>query len=71
MTSKWSKSEEKSKEALKSSYLINYCGEAFILDATEKEIKEWGLEEVGQKKQSPQVQRRKNLQQDRTKDQGY
>lgn len=92
MTSRWSKSEEKSAEALKSSYLINYCGEVYIIDATEKEIqaalevlknirvwkleeiekniKEWGYEEVGQKKQSPQVQRRKNLQQDRTKDQG-
>lgn len=72
MTSKWSKSEEKSTEALKSSYLINYCGEVYIIDATEKEIqsalevlknirawklketekniKEWGYEEVGQKK---------------------
>lgn len=38
MTSKWSKSEEKSTEALKSSYLINYCGKAFIKDATEEEI---------------------------------
>lgn len=39
MTSKWSKSEEKSTEALKSSYLINYCGKIFIVEATEKEIK--------------------------------
>lgn len=39
MTSKQSKSEEKSTEALKSSYLINYCGEIFIVEATEKEIK--------------------------------
>lgn len=38
MTSKWSKSEEKSTEALKSSYLINYCGEVNILEATEEEI---------------------------------
>lgn len=39
MTSKWNKSEEKSTEALKSSYLINYCGNIFIVKATEKEIK--------------------------------
>lgn len=39
MTLKWSKSEEKSTEALKSSYLINYCGGVFIVEATEKEIK--------------------------------
>lgn len=63
MTSKWSKSEEKSTEALKSSYLINYCGEIFIVEATEKEIKSalevlkniraWRYEEVEQKKQGP------------------
>lgn len=39
MTSRWSKSEEKSTEALKSSYLINYNGEIFVVEATEKEIK--------------------------------
>ena len=39
MTSKWSKSEEKSTEALKSSYLINCYGEIFIVEASEKEIK--------------------------------
>lgn len=39
MTSKWSKSEEKSTEALKSSYLINHCGNIFMVEATEKEIK--------------------------------
>lgn len=63
MTSKWSKSEEKSIEELKSSYLINYCGEIFIVEATEKEIKSalkvlkniraWRCEEVEQEKQSP------------------
>lgn len=35
MTSKWSKSEEKSKEALKSDYLIN-----------RKNIRAWGCKEV-------------------------
>ena len=53
MTSKWSKSEEKSTEALKSSYLINYCGEIFITDATEKEIekniKEWGPKKLSKR----------------------
>lgn len=39
MTSKWSKSEEKSTEDLKSSYLINYDGKIFVAEATEKEIK--------------------------------
>lgn len=38
MTSKWSKSAGESTEATKSSYLINYCGEIFIVEATEKEI---------------------------------
>lgn len=38
MTSKWSKSEEKSTEALKSSYLIEYDRKIFIAEATEKEI---------------------------------
>lgn len=72
MTSRWNKSVEESTEVTKSSYLINYCGEIFIVEATEKEIqsalkvlknirawkckevekniKEWGYEEVGQKK---------------------
>ena len=56
MTSKWSKSGEKSTEALKSSYLINYCGKVIIIDATEEEIQSaleilknirvWKLKEV-------------------------
>ena len=56
MTSKWSESEEKSTKELKSSYLINYCGEVFIIEATKKEIKSalkilkniraWKLKEV-------------------------
>lgn len=63
MTSKWSKSEEKSTEALKSDYLINYDGKIFIVKASEKEVKSalkvlkniraWRCEEVEQKKQSP------------------
>lgn len=62
MTSKWSKSEEKSTEALKSDYLINYDGKIFIVKASEKEVKSalkvlknikaWRCEEVEQKKQS-------------------
>lgn len=56
MTLKWSKSEEKSTEELKSSYLINHYGKIFIVEATEKEIKSalevlkniraWKLEEI-------------------------
>lgn len=63
MTSKWSKSEEKSTEALKSDYLINYDGKMFIVKASEKEVKSafkvlkniraWRCEEVEQEKQSP------------------
>lgn len=63
MTSKWSKSEEKSTEALKSDYLINYDGKIFIVKASEKEVKSalkvlkniraWRCEEVEQEKQSP------------------
>ena len=57
--------------AQKSDYLINYGGEIFIIKASEKEIRAalkvlkniraWRCEEVEQKKQSPQVQRRKNI----------
>lgn len=60
MTSKWSKSGERSTEALKSSYLISYDGKIFTEEATEKEIKSalkvlkniraWRCEEVGQEK---------------------
>lgn len=39
MTSKWNRSEEKSTEVPKSSYLINHYGEVFIVEASEKEIK--------------------------------
>lgn len=39
MTSKWSKSEENSTEALKSRYLINHYERVFIVEASEKEIK--------------------------------
>ena len=39
MTSRWSKSEEKSTEALKSDYLINHDGKIFIVKASEKEVK--------------------------------
>lgn len=63
MTSKWSKSEEKSTEALKSDYLINYDGKTFMVKASEKEVKSalkilkniraWRCEEVEQEKQSP------------------
>lgn len=63
MTSKWSKSEEKSTEALKSDYLINYDGKIFIVKAREKEVKSalkvlkniraWRCEEIEQEKQSP------------------
>lgn len=59
MTSKWNKSEEKSTEALKSSYLIKYCGKVNIVNATEKEIQSalkvlkniraWKLEEIEKK----------------------
>lgn len=63
MKSKWSKSEEKSTKALKSDYLIDYCGKKFIIKASEKEIKSalkvlkniraWRCEEVEKEKQSP------------------
>lgn len=63
MTSKRSKSGEKSTEALKSDYLINYDGEIFTIKASEKEIKSalkvlkniraWRCEEIEQEKQSP------------------
>lgn len=60
MTSRWSKSEEKSTEALKNDYLINYDGEIFIVRTSEKEIetalkvlkkiRAWRCEEIEQKK---------------------
>lgn len=63
MTSRWSKSEEKSTEALKSDYLMNYDGKIFIVKASEKEVKSalrvlkniraWRCEEVEQEEQSP------------------
>lgn len=63
MTSRWSKSEEKSTEALKSDYLINHDGKMFIVKASEKEVKSalkilknikaWRCEEVEQEKQGP------------------
>lgn len=63
MTSRWSKSEEKSTEALKSDYLINYDGKIFTVKASEEEVKSalkvlkniraWRCEEVEQEKQSP------------------
>lgn len=63
MTLKWNKSEEKSTEALKSDYLIDYDGDTFIVKASEKEVKSalkvlkniraWRCEEVGQEEQSP------------------
>lgn len=63
MTSRWNKSEEKSTEALKSDYLIDYDGKMFIVKASEKEvesafkvlknIRAWRCEEIEQEKQSP------------------
>lgn len=47
--------------APKNDYLINYGGEIFIIKASEEEIRAWRCEEVEQKKQSPQVQRRKDI----------
>lgn len=57
--------------ALKNDYLINYGGEIFIIKASEKEIKAalkvlkniraWRCEEVGQEKQSAQVQRHESV----------
>lgn len=35
---RWKSSEGKSTEVPKNSYLINYCGEIFIVEATAKEI---------------------------------
>lgn len=63
MTSRWNKSEEKSAEALKSDYLIDYDGDIFTVKASEKEVKSalkilkniraWRCEEVEQEKQGP------------------
>lgn len=56
MTSRRSKSEEKSTKALKSDYLINHDGKMFTVKASKKEVKsaikilknirEWRCEEV-------------------------
>jgi hypothetical protein len=66
--------------ALKSDYLINYGGEIFIIEATEKEIRSalkvlkniraWRCEEVEQEKQSPQVQRHESVYPDGEENQG-
>lgn len=62
MTSKWSKSEDKSTGELKNNYLVQFNGEVFGVTATEKEIKStmkvlngvraWRCIEVEQTKQS-------------------
>ena len=65
---------------LKSNYLINYGGEIFIIETTEKEIRSalkvlkniraWRCEEVEQEKQSPQVQRHESVYPDGEENQG-
>ena len=71
MTSRWNKSVGESTMEPKSDYLINYGGEIFIIKASEEEIRAalkvlkniraWRCEEVGQEKQSPQVQRHESV----------